>query len=304
MSDTSTFAAAPAPGWRELYRLCKPKVVALIVFTALVGMLLAPGEQITLLKLLGASLGIALAAASAAAINHVADHRIDALMERTRKRPLPQGEMARGAALLFAAVIGAVSMLVLTVLNNALTAVLTFASLIGYAVVYTMYLKRATPQNIVIGGAAGAAPPVLGWTAMTGSVDPHSLLLFLIIFAWTPPHFWALAIYRREEYASADIPMLPVTHGVDFTRLQILLYTLIMIACSLLPFATLMSGVIYLAGVLVLDAVFLYYSLRLFLTRDDRVAIETFAYSILYLMGLFALLLVDRYHDLWRVLVY
>ncbi len=302
MSET-TLQLNAGRSWRDYYTLCKPKVVALIVFTAVIGMLLAPADSITLLKLLTATIGIGLASASAAAINHVADHRIDALMDRTRARPLPQGGMSRTQALVFALFIGALAMAILTVFNNTITAVLTFASLIGYAVIYTMYLKRATPQNIVIGGAAGAAPPVLGWTAMTGTVDPHSLLLFLIIFAWTPPHFWALAIYRRKEYANADIPMLPVTHGVDFTRLQILLYTVIMIACSVLPFACMMSGWIYLSGVLVLDAVFLWYAVRLFTTQDDRVAIRTFVYSIFYLMGVFALLFVDRYHDIWRLFI-
>lgn len=284
-----------APHWRDYLTLCKPRVVALIVFTAIVGMLLSTPGMVPPGLFLAATLGIALAAASAAAINHVADHRIDALMARTRNRPLPQGELSKGHALVFAAVLGTASMVILAGWVNVLTAVLTLLSLIGYAVVYTLYLKRATPQNIVIGGAAGAAPPVLGWTAMTGTVDPHSLLLFLIIFAWTPPHFWALAIYRRNDYAKADIPMLPVTHGVDFTRLQILLYTVIMIVATIMPYITYMSGAVYLLVAMPLNAVFLYYALRMQWDHDDRLALRTFAYSILYLMGIFLALFVDHY---------
>ncbi len=287
--------AAQASTWRDYLTLCKPRVVALIVFTAIVGMLLATPHVPSIATLAAASAGIALAAACAAAINHVADHRIDALMARTRGRPLARGDLSRRQALGFAAVLGVVSMAILGAWVNVLTAGLTFASLIGYAVIYTLYLKRATPQNIVIGGAAGAAPPVLGWTAVTGSVDPHSLLLFLIIFAWTPPHFWSLAIYRRDEYASADVPMLPVTHGVDYTRLQILLYTIILVVCSLLPFVTYLSGWIYLLAVLALDAVFLYLVVRMQYDHDDRLARRTFAYSIVYLMGLFLALFLDHY---------
>ncbi|MCC7413477.1 MAG: protoheme IX farnesyltransferase [Gammaproteobacteria bacterium] len=292
---TTTLTAASA-SWRDYLELCKPRVVALIVFTAIVGMLMATPGLVTPTVLVAATLGIGLAAAAAAAINHVADHRIDALMDRTRHRPLPQGELNRAQALLFAVTIGVLAMVILVVFVNVLTAALTFASLIGYAVIYTLYLKRATPQNIVIGGAAGAAPPVLGWTAVTGSVDPHSLLLFLIIFAWTPPHFWSLAIYRRDEYARADVPMLPVTHGVDYTRLQILLYTLVLIACTLLPYATYMSGPIYLACVVPLDMVFLYYAVRMQIDADDRLALRTFAYSIVYLMGVFLALFLDHYY--------
>lgn len=285
--------------WRDYLELCKPRVVALIVFTAVVGMLLATPALVPLAVFIPATLGIALAAASAAAINHVADHRIDALMARTRGRPLPKGEISRPAALAFALAMGAVSMLLLVVYINVLTAVLTFLSLIGYAVVYTLYLKRATPQNIVIGGAAGAAPPVLGWTAVTGSVDPHALLLFLIIFAWTPPHFWALAIYRRADYARTDVPMLPVTHGADFTRLQVMLYTIIMVLVTLLPYLTYMSGFIYLAGVLPLNLGFLYYASAMLVHReDDQIALATFKYSIWYLMGLFFFLFADHYSPL------
>jgi heme o synthase len=296
---TSTAALAPRrAAWREYLELCKPRVVALIVFTAVVGMLLATPGWVPLGIFLPATLGIALAAASAAAINHVADHRIDALMARTRGRPLPQGELARPQALIFAAVLGVLGMFLLVYFVNVLTAVLTFASLIGYAGVYTLFLKRATPQNIVIGGAAGAAPPVLGWTAVTGEVHAHALLLFLIIFAWTPPHFWALAIYRAKDYARAEIPMLPVTHGVDFTRLQVLLYTLILSVVTVLPYLTYMSGPIYLTGALLLDFGFLYYAIALYFSEDDRIAMDTFKYSIWYLMGLFAFLFADHYAPL------
>ena len=277
--------------------LCKLKVVALIVFTAMVGMVLAtsPPGMVPWDVLLFGNLGIGLAAASAAAINHVLDAREDAKMARTSNRPLPQGELNERNALLFAGVLGFVAMLMLVYLVNVRTAVLTFLSLVGYAVVYTMYLKRATPQNIVIGGAAGAAPPILGWTALTDSIDPNSLLLFLIIFVWTPPHFWALAIYRRKEYAKVDIPMLPVTHGVPFTRLQILLYTILLLVVSVLPFVTRMSGPVYLAGALLLGGGFLYYAIIMMKGEDEKVAMKTFGYSIWYLMALFALLLVDHY---------
>jgi protoheme IX farnesyltransferase len=277
--------------------LCKLKVVALIVFTAMVGMFLAtsPPGMVPWDVLLFGNLGIGMAAASAAAINHVLDAREDAKMARTSNRPLPQGEINERNALLFAGVLGIVAMLMLVYLVNVRTAVLTLLSLVGYAVVYTMYLKRATPQNIVIGGAAGAAPPILGWTALTDSIDPHSLLLFLIIFVWTPPHFWALAIYRRHEYAKVDIPMLPVTHGVPFTRLQILLYTILLLVVSVLPFVTRMSGPVYLVGALLLGGGFLYYAIILMKGEDEKVAMKTFGYSIWYLMALFALLLVDHY---------
>lgn len=281
--------------WREYLALCKPRVVGLIVFTAVIGMFLATPGMVPLSILITGTVGIALAAASAAAINHVAEYRIDALMARTRNRPLPQGGLSRTHALAFALFIGGVSMYLLVVFVNVLTAVLTFASLIGYAVIYTMYLKYATPQNIVIGGAAGAAPPVLGWTAVTGSVDPHALLLFLIIFAWTPPHFWALAIYRRDDYANAEIPMLPITHGVPYTRQQILLYTLILIIATLLPFATYMSGPLYLVGALVLNGFFLYYAIRMQYDHSDALAMRTFRYSIVYLTLLFVCFFVDHY---------
>ena len=277
--------------------LCKLKVVALIVFTAMVGMFMAtsPPGMVPWDVLLFGNLGIGMAASAAAAINHVLDAHEDAKMARTNDRPLPQGEISPRQAMTFACLLGALSMAVLVVLVNPLTAMLTFISLVGYAVVYTMYLKRATPQNIVIGGAAGAAPPVLGWAAVTNSIDPHALLLFLIIFIWTPPHFWALAIHRREEYAKVDIPMLPVTHGVPFTRLQILLYTIMLLVVSVLPFATHMSGVFYLVGALLLGGGFLYYAILLMIGNDESIAMKTFGYSIWYLMAMFTILLVDHY---------
>jgi heme o synthase len=281
--------------WRNYLALCKPKIVALIVFTAIVGMFMSTSGMVPLQILLFGTLGIGLAAASAAAINHVVDHKIDSVMARTMRRPLPMGSVSIQGAILFAFMLGALAMLILTYFVNVLTAVLTAISLIGYGFIYSMFLKRATPQNIVIGGAAGAAPPVLGWTAVTGSLDPHSLLLFLIIFAWTPPHFWALAIYRLKDYASADIPMLPVTHGVEFTRLHILLYTIVLTIVTILPFITYMSGPLYLIGALILDAVFLYYAIRMTLEKSDRLAMQTFSFSIIYLMVLFALLLIDHY---------
>jgi protoheme IX farnesyltransferase len=281
--------------WRDYLELCKPNVVALIVFTAVVGMLLAAPGMVPLDALVFGTLGIGLAAGSAAAINHVVDRKIDAIMGRTRGRPLPQGAVSSRDALVFALFIGGLAMAILVLLVNPLTAWLTFLSLIGYAVIYTMYLKRATPQNIVIGGAAGAAPPVLGWTAVTGTVDPGALLLFLIIFTWTPPHFWALAIHRAEEYRKVDMPMLPVTHGNDFTRLQILLYTVLLLVVTLLPYGYGMSGGLYLGGALVLGLGFLYYAVRLYRNDDPRMPMRTFGYSIVYLMALFALLLVDHY---------
>jgi len=275
--------------------LCKPRVVVLIVFTAVVGMFLAVPGWPPLNALLAGTLGIGLAASSAAAINHLLDRRTDAKMKRTRNRPLATGQLTKRNVLVFALSLGALAMLLLLVWVNALTAMLTFLSLIGYAIVYTAWLKRATPQNIVIGGAAGAAPPVLGWTAVTGSLDPQALLLFLIIFTWTPPHFWALAIYRKEEYALVDIPMLPVTHGAAFTRLQILLYTILLFIVTTLPFLTGMSGLIYLAGVSVLNIGFMWYALRMMRSKDILLPMHTFAFSITYLMVLFIFLLVDHY---------
>jgi protoheme IX farnesyltransferase len=283
------------PVWRRYLELTKPKVVALITFTAIVGTLLASPGLPPLGPLLIGNLGIALAAACAATINHVLDRRIDEQMARTRARPLPTGQLTERAALIFAAILGCTAMTLLAFLVNLLTAVLTFGSLIGYAVIYTVWLKRATSQNIVIGGAAGAAPPVLGWTAVTGSVDPNALLLFLIIFVWTPPHFWALAIARREEYARAGIPMLPVTHGVEFTRLQVLLYTVLLTVVTLLPYLTRMSGLLYLAAALILDAGFLYYALALKVSTRAELPMRVFRFSVNYLMWLFAALLLDHY---------
>ncbi|GAB4170451.1 MAG: heme o synthase [Wenzhouxiangellaceae bacterium] len=280
---------------RALLELCKPRVVALIVFTAVVGMLLASPGLPPVGRLIWATVGIALAAAGAAAINHLVDRRIDAKMTRTRHRPLPTGTVSEKQALIFALSLSLASMLILVLQVNLLTAVLTFLSLIGYALIYTMWLKRATPQNIVIGGAAGAAPPVLGWSAITGEVDAHALILFLIIFAWTPPHFWALAIHRRDDYAGVGLPMLPVTHGVDFTRWQILFYTVMLVLVTLLPYLTGMSGLPYLAGVLVLDLGFLGYSVALLRRGGEKLAMSMFHYSVLYLMALFALLLIDHY---------
>ena len=283
------------PSWRDYLALCKPKIVALIVFTAVVGMLLAAPSVAPLPLLLAATTGIGLAAAAAAALNHVVDQRADALMARTRGRPLPTGQLSSRAALVFAGCLGALSMAILGMLVNPLTMLLTVASLIGYSVVYSMFLKRATPQNIVIGGAAGAAPPVLGWAAVSGNLHPHALLLFLIIFVWTPPHFWALAIARRRDYENAEIPMLPVTHGAAFTRLHILLYTLLLFIVSLLPYLTGMSGVAYLAGAVVLGAGYLRLAVKLIRTREEKTAMRAFAYSIWYLAGIFACLLADHY---------
>ena len=282
--------------WSQYYSLTKPKVVYLIVFTAMVGMLLAAEGLPPLDLFVFGLLGIGLAAASGAAINHVVDEHIDRIMERTRNRPLVSGELGQKSALVFALSIGGLGIGILVVFVNFLTALLTFFSLVGYALVYTMYLKRATPQNIVLGGAAGAAPPLLGWCAVTGTVDTEALLLFLIIFIWTPPHFWALAIRRREEYAKADIPMLPVTHGVEFTKIQILLYTILLFIVTLMPFLVQMSGWIYLAGAVALGIGFLYYAVRLYREEQpNAIAMKTFGYSIFYLSLLFAFLLLDHY---------
>ena len=281
--------------FHQYLELCKPRVVVLIVFTAVVGMFLAVPGWPPLTAMLAGTVGIGLAASSAAAINHLLDYRIDAKMARTKRRPLASGKLTERNVLLFALTLGVLAMLVLILLVNMLTAILTFLSLIGYAIVYTVWLKRATPQNIVIGGAAGAAPPVLGWTAVTGSPEPQALLLFLIIFIWTPPHFWALAIYRKAEYALVDIPMLPVTHGSAFTRLQILLYTVLLVIVTTLPYLTHMSGIVYLAGVSVLNLGFMWYALRMMISKDIMLPMYTFAFSITYLMVLFIFLLVDHY---------
>ena len=282
--------------WRDYYELTKPRVVMLIVFTAVVGMFLAvPGWPGAAAMLFG-TIGIGMAASAAAVFNHVLDARIDIHMLRTRGRPLPEGRVSESNALAFASAICVLSMIVLWFLVNPLTAILTFASLIGYAVIYTVFLKRATPQNIVIGGAAGAAPPVLGWTAVTGEITSSALLLFLIIFVWTPPHFWALAIARKDEYAKVGIPMLPVTHGEEYTRLHILLYTILLVVITVIPYLTGMSGLIYLAAAVSLGALFLNYAVRMLRDRDDvELPMRTFKFSITYLAVLFAALLVDHY---------
>lgn len=267
----------------------------LIVFTAVVGMVLSVPGWPPVSALIFGTIGIGLAASSAAAINHLLDQRIDAVMARTRNRPLPSGQLKTEQVLTFALVLCAISMTVLLVWVNTLTAVLTFFSLIGYAIIYTVWLKRATPQNIVIGGAAGAAPPVLGWTAVTASIDPNALILFLIIYVWTPPHFWALAIHRRHDYAAVDIPMLPVTHGPRFTRWHILFYTILLVLVTTLPYLTGMSDLLYLAGVTVLNLGFLWYAFRLLNDNDERLPMQTFGYSVIYLMVLFVFLLADHF---------
>ncbi len=280
---------------REYLELGKPRVVMLIVFTAIVGMFLALPGMVPWSTLMFATFGIGLAASSAASINHLLDQKADSVMARTRARPLPTGQLTSHQALGFALVLATISMAILVLYVNLLTAVLTFASLIGYAVIYTVFLKHVTPQNIVIGGAAWGAPPVVGWAAGTGHVTSDALLLFLIIFAWTPPHFWALALYRETEYARVGIPMLPVTHGSKFTRLHILLYTILLCAITVMPFATNMSGWFYLIGVLVLDARFLYLAWRLYRCYSDELSRRIFVFSIQYLSALFALLLIDHY---------
>ena len=289
------------PRWSQYWAVTKPRIVALIVFTAIIGMLLAirPGEAWPWSRLLAGSIGIWMGAASAAAINHLLDSRIDKLMARTAERPLATGTLRPGQVLGFALLLGALSMAILVLWVNWICALLTFGGLIGYAIIYTGFLKRATPQNIVIGGLAGAVPPLLGWAAVTGMQREwdwaHALLLVLIIFVWTPPHFWALAIFRREDYSRALVPMLPVTHGVTYTRWQILLYTVLLVVVTVLPWATRMSGMFYLAGALVLGAVFLWYAWKLLDPPDEFFAMRTFRYSIVYLMALFAFLLVDHW---------
>jgi protoheme IX farnesyltransferase len=281
--------------FREYLQLTKPRVVALLVFCAVIGMFLAVPGIPPWRALVFGTLGIWMASGSAAAFNHLIDERIDKLMTRTAGRPLATGALTPRQVLVFALLLGIASMLVLVLLVNTLTAVLTFAGLIGYALVYTRYLKRATPQNIVIGGLAGAIPPVLGWTAVTGHLHPFALQLCLIIFVWTPPHFWALAIFRRDDYARAQVPMLPVTHGVVYTRWHVLFYTILLVLVTLLPALTGMSGLIYLGGAIVLDAGFLYYAVRLLNPPDEWFAMRVFKYSIVYLMALFAFLLFDHW---------
>jgi len=293
----SSSMTSPSLGSRaeQLFQLTKPRVVSLIVFTAVIGMLLAVPGAVPLQPLLFGTLGIALVAGAAAAFNCMVEQKIDALMARTRRRPLPQGTISTVQTLVFAGVIGGIGLIVLYRLVNPLTMWLTLATFVGYAVVYTVILKPLTPQNIVIGGASGAMPPVLGWAAVTGEVGHDALLLFLIIFAWTPPHFWSLALYRRDDYAKAGVPMLPVTHGDRFTRLSVLLYTIILAAVTLLPFAFRMSGYFYLASAVVLNAVYLWYAIKIMTDYSDQLARRAFRYSILYLSLLFAALLTDHY---------
>lgn len=281
--------------WRDYLELCKPRVVALMLLTVMVGMLLATPSTLSLFTTVVTLLGIACCAGSAAAVNHLVDKRIDALMHRTHKRPIAQGKVSVRQAFYFAVILGFLGLSLLAIYINTLTTVLTFITLIGYAGIYTGYLKRATPQNIVIGGLAGAAPPLLGWTAVTNQLAPQALLLVLIIFTWTPPHFWALAIYRLEEYRLAEIPMLPVTHGVVFTKLNIVLYTILLLVVSALPFIIGMSHWIYLLGAGILGARFLYWSVLLYNTDKPVVAMQTFRFSIIYLMTLFVFLLIDHY---------
>lgn len=281
--------------WRAYYELCKPRVVALMLLTTLVGMLLATPSPFPWANCLLGLIGIGLTAASGAVLNHTADYRIDAEMGRTRNRPIPVGKVTLKNALWFAVFLGVVGLGILSIFVNVLTAVLTLFSLVGYAFIYTIFLKHATPQNIVIGGLAGAAPPLLGWTAITGEVTYQALLLVLIIFVWTPPHFWALAIYRYEDYAKANVPMMPVTYGIPFTKLNILLYTYLLFGISLLPFVVEMSGLIYLVCTIILGIGFIYWATRLKHSDDRQVAIKTFNYSIIYLMVLFVVLLVDHY---------
>jgi protoheme IX farnesyltransferase len=292
---TQVISAGLTQRLRAFLALTKPRVVSLIVFTAVIGMLLATPAMVPAQILLGATLGIWLVAGSAAAINCLVEQKIDARMQRTSWRPLPRGELTTAQTLAFAAVLGGLGLWILAHFVNALTMWLTLGTFVGYAVIYTLILKPATPQNIVIGGASGAMPPVLGWAAVTGEVSTDAMLLFLIIFAWTPPHFWSLALYRTQDYARAGVPMLPVTHGASYTRLQVLLYTLILFATTLLPYAAGMSGVLYLAAALALGGLFIGYAVRIYFAYSDAVAQKTFRYSIAYLAALFAALLVDHY---------
>ncbi len=296
MTETTTQTAS----WRDYFDLCKPKVVALLLLTSIVGVVLAsPPGDVSLFVLIVSTLGIGLAAAAGAVINQVVERESDARMARTEGRPLPQGKVTQQNAFIFAVMLAVASVFILTAWINVLTAVLTFASMIGYAVVYTMYLKKATPQNIVIGGLAGATPPLLGWTSVTNSIDPHGLLLVLIIYTWTPPHFWALAIHRRDDYAKVNLPMLPVTHGIEFTKYAILGYTILMILVTILPYLAYMRGLIYLSAALLLGLYFLYMVMQLMFTERHNIAIKTFVYSINYLMLLFIAMVVDHYFPIY-----
>lgn len=285
--------------WWDYLELCKPRVVALMLLTVAVGMFLATPGMVPFSILFCGLVGIGCVAGSAAAVNHLVDKHIDAKMLRTCKRPVAQGRIAVRHALLFAATLAVLGLVLLALCVNMLTACLTFITLIGYAGIYTGYLKRATPQNIVIGGLAGAAPPLLGWTAVTNQLDPQAFLLVLIIFTWTPPHFWALAIYRYEDYKKAEIPMLPVTHGIAFTKLTIVLYTILLLVVSSLPFVIAMSGWLYLVGATVLGLRFLYWALLLYYKENNQIAMRTFRFSIIYLLSLFVILLLDHYFQLW-----
>jgi heme o synthase len=303
MSDPSAAAALPSEAaksvkvasWRDYYEMCKPRVVMLMVLTSLVGMFLAVPGMVPFDILIWGNLGIALVSGAGAVVNHLIDYRIDTVMQRTLKRPIPQGRVSPRQALIFAASICLLGMAILLFLVNPLSAWLTLASFVGYAIIYTGWLKRATPQNIVIGGLSGAMPPLLGWTAVTGSIDAGGLLLVLIIFAWTPPHFWPLAIHRKKDYAKTDIPMLPVTHGDELTKLHILLYTILMLISTVLPYLTGMSGMPYLVAALLLGGGFLYHAINLMVTTKPQAAMQTFRYSIVYLIALFIALLVDHY---------
>lgn len=283
------------PTWHDYLELCKPRVVALMLLTVLAGMYLSTPGWVPLITLSTALLGIGLCAGSAAAVNHLLDKRIDAIMLRTQKRPVAHGRISVRQAVFFATIIGVSGLFILSYFVNQLTAVLSFITIIGYAGIYTGYLKRATPQNIVIGGLAGAAPPLLGWTAVTNHLDPHALLLVLIIFTWTPPHFWALAIYRFEDYKHAEIPMLPVTHGIRYTKLNVLLYTVLLLVVSVLPFVVGMSGWCYLIAAFWLGARFLYWAILLYRNENPKIAMQTFRFSIVYLMLIFLFLLLDHY---------
>ena len=280
---------------RNYYELCKPNVVLMMLLCALVGIVLASETLLPLIDIIVPLIGIGLCSGSAAAINQIIDREADAEMDRTDKRPIPQGEISVRNASIFALTIGLLGVAILVFLVNSLTAILTILALGGYAFIYTIYLKRATPQNIVIGGLAGAAPPLLGWASVTNTIEPNALLLVLIIFIWTPPHFWALAIYRKDDYAKQSIPMLPVTHGVAFTKLQIVLYTIILFLVSLFPYIVLMSGTIYLVSALILSSLFLFYSVRLYLSDDDKYAMQTFWFSIYYIFLIFIALIVDHF---------
>ena len=295
MMNTETLQTEKAT-WRDYFDLCKPRVIALLVITAMVGVLLAsPPGELSLFILVVSSIGIGLGSAAGAAINQLVERETDAEMARTENRPLPKGRVDQQHAFIFAMLLAASSVFILTAWINVLTAVLTFASMIGYAVIYTMYLKKATPQNIVIGGLAGAMPPLLGWVSVTNSIDPQGLLLVLIIYTWTPPHFWALAIHRRDDYAKVNLPMLPVTHGIEFTKYSILGYTIIMILVTLLPYLIFMSGWFYLLCSSLLNLYFLYMVLRLMFGKGENAAMKTFVYSINYLLLLFVSMVIDHY---------